>query len=54
MPDNKPSWNRLMKDPDFYKKFKLNTNPVYGRTFIPIDKPDGWREPKKKIKNGKR
>ncbi len=34
MPNNTPSWNRLKKDPDFYKNNELNTSPV-GRTYIP-------------------
>ena len=37
MPHNKPSWSRLMKSPDFHDKYKLNTNPAHGRTYIPKD-----------------
>ncbi len=44
MPNNTPSWNRLKKDPDFYKKYKLNTNPAKGRTYLPINNKEHKQE----------
>ena len=35
MPNNKQSWKNEMKNPDFHKNYKLNTNPAQGRTYIP-------------------
>lgn len=36
MPKGTKSWASQMKDPTFFQRFTLNTNPRYGRTYIPI------------------
>jgi hypothetical protein len=33
---NRKSWRTLMRDPSFFDRYKLNTNPAIGATYIPI------------------